>query len=383
MGHGHKHEPNGFNEEVSMKSVVVSKEWGLLIGFVGAVVLLNASPSLAMGRRPTVISSDTGSSLKTSVAITGVSVTRENSLAGNWDRSMSCEVFRGTHPGNTVYIDAVGEGGHSRYTHTLVYTLNNSYQLNGGTPGQVTKSIRGNGTFAVTLPALREDVPYVNQTFFLVTQDGSGKSVTASATFLVARPVILQISQKAESREKDCFQRYTAYEGPVGLLSNGSTNSSTIEVKQGLQKIWSSTRQKGWGVWFSPLAPLGLGSLVSLHYDYFAETTKQTIETIDVASNYSLNPGDFMQLYVQPTRFVTAYDATLVNPCGETQSLDGAYLFQWWGFSYHLYPVSILDSKRPPIEAVGAPPVNTCPAELNSMISDGPNGAYEFRNTNF
>ena len=88
-----------------------------------------------------------------------------------------------------------------------------------------------------------------------------------------------------------------------------------------------------------------------------------------------------MQIYTQPTRYITPYDATLVEACGQTRKIDGAYLFQWWGYSTIPYPVDPNHLQLPPLESIGAPPVNTCPAELTPLIGERAPGTYEFRST--
>ncbi len=324
------------------------------------LILLCAPNAQAMGKkRP-----KPEGMLRTSLQVLEVKLPKKNRLAGSWPESLSCSDFRGTHAGNTIEIELKGEGGDGKYRHELIYTLTRAYQLGRESEGQREKSQKGNGSVKIELPELDDGTPFVQQTLFLLTRDGTGATATSSLTFLVARPVVLGVSADARAREKDCLERYAPYESQVGLLSNGSTNLSTIQIKQGLQTVWSSTRGWQWGVYVSPFSWLGLGNLLALNLSYFSQTSKQTVETVEIDSSYALSPGDYLQVYVQPTRYVTAYDATLIDPCGKAERLDGAYLFQWWGFAYHVYPVNPLSDARPPVSAVGAPVVNTCPQAL-------------------
>lgn len=322
--------------------------------------------------------------LANTINIGKVDLLRENALAGGWDGKVSCHNFTGTHAGNEISIEAVGSGGDGHYRHTLVYTLENSYRIEDTRAGQYQKTRKRNGTITLELPELKDEVPFVQQTVFLITRDRAGHTATTSKTFVVSRPVVLSVSNSEKTRAANCMQRYSPYPSTAGVLSNGSTNLSTIEIKQGVEKIWTATRGWQWGVYVSPFSFLGLGNLLSLNADYFRQTSKQTVETIEISSQYRLNPGDYMQVYVQPTRYVTAYDATIVEPCGGTKKVEAAYMFQWWGFSYHIYPVNPFDKKMTPVEAVGAPAINTCSNELtpSSIYDSNTSSPYEFRGTN-
>lgn len=315
--------------------------------------------------------------LSTSIKVIGVQLARNNALAGNYPSSVSCEAnqFMGTHHGNTLQVELTGTGGSGSYRHTVVYQIPRSYKLGVQDDGQKEVGLQGNGTIQIRLPELMDDVPFVQQTLFLITTDSNGQSVSTSITFTVSRTVILSISP---DRRSNCFERYLPYESITGLLTNATNNLSSIQIKQGIQKIWGATGGRQFGVSFSPLAMFGLGNLFSLNWGYFSQTSKQVMETTEVVSDHQFDPGDFMQVYVQPTRYVSAYDASVVAPCGGMQKVEKAYMFQWWGMAYHVYPVNPRSGTMPPPEAVGAPVINTCPLEL----TPGSGKSYQFMPTN-
>jgi hypothetical protein len=349
------------------------------IGVLLMVLCLNGTVAHAFSKKRTV----TGP-LKTSIRVKEINLTTENALAGSGQTSVSCPVFKGTHAGNEIVFQVDATGGDGDYRHSIVYNVTRAYKLEKEQEGQRRASREENGTISLTLPELEESVPFVQQSVYLLTHDGTGATSTASMMFTVSRPVILMPSKDKASRDKECFERYVAKESTMGVLSNGSTAPSTIQIRQGVSNIWSSSKGWQWGVFVSPLSWLGLGNLVALNLSYFSQTSKQTVETVEVAAGYQLNPGDFMQVYVQPTRYITAYDATKVSACGFSAKQNGAYYFQWWGFAYQVYPVNPFEKKGIPADAVGAPPLNTCSKEFTPLADDANTtaGGYTFRKTN-
>jgi hypothetical protein len=315
-------------------------------------------------------------SLTNKISVAEVSLSRKNRLAGYNESRYSCENFKGTHAGNTIVFKAEAFGGRAPYKHLLSYQLTSDFAFEEKAVGplQYEESRNGNGEFKIKLPELDPQVPFVDLTVFLVSSDSQRIHASSSVTFRVSRTVLLTRSSNKTQREKSCFERYQAYLSAPGLISNGSMNTSRLEIRQGVDQIWSSSRGWQFGVYVSPFSWLGLGNLVALNYSHFQTRSKQVTESTYVSSSYELDPGDFLQVYVQPTRYVTAYDAAIVHPCGETRSFEGAYLFQWWAFSYHVYPIdpfSSVDEIDPTL--VGVPPLNTCPQELES---------HDFRRTN-
>jgi hypothetical protein len=307
--------------------------------------------------------------LEASLSVHHVSMTRENRLASVFkDRpnrqDVTCENFTGTHHGNRVRFRVRASGGSGTgYKHRIVYFLDHSYEGYTSNQSQFEVPLSGADTSTwIEMPKLRDEVPFVQQSFFVLTEDDAGHQSTDTIQFLVSRPVILTVSRGAEANANNCFERYPAYPSISGVISNGSSTTSNLAISLGVQQIWGSTRGWQFGVFFSPLAPFNLGNLLALNYSYFRQTNKQTVETIEVKSEYTLNPGDYIQVYTQPVRYITTYDATGVSPCGERVTHQGAYLFQWWGFSYHVYQVNPFSTSPPPVDAVGAPVLNTCPA---------------------
>jgi hypothetical protein len=318
-----------------------------------------------------------GEVIQNSLTVESVKLSRQNKLAGDWGCRVSCtDSFTGSHAGNTLTIRAHASGGDGQYKHSLVYNFGDSYQLNQKELGQHEKTIRGNGTFKIKLPLLKDTIPFVQQSFLLVTQDKSGNLSKNQVIIRVSRPVIFRPS---EDQDASCFERYQPYESLVGTLSNGSTALSRIEIKREDEKSWSCTKGNQVGVFFNPtVGAYGfLASIFSLNYNHFSETARQLIERSDVSQSYELNPGDYMQVYVQPTRYITAYDADLVGPCGETKELKGAYYYQWWGFAYHVYPIDPLSSERALMDAIGAPIINTCSDKKDHPGADQ-SGQYPF-----
>jgi hypothetical protein len=356
---------------------------GIAMACLLAAQIVSVDSVWAMARGPK-------SSLVNSIKVEKVKLSKTNAIAGNWHHRVSCDAgFTGTHAGNRITIEAEAEGGDGHYTHTLVYMLGDSYQLGVEGGGEKIFSRKGNGNFKVEIPTLRDEVPFVQQSFYLMTEDRSGNTVSTSKIFKISRPVILNPSNDPEIAKNNCYQRYLPYESAVGPQSNGSTSLSSLQITQGKEKIWTSS--KGWqfGVFFNPMIGYQgfLLSLMSLNYTYFAETSKQTSEKVEIAQSFNLNPGDELQVYVQPTRFVNAYDATKVKPCGEEEeTIKGAYLFQWWGFAYHVYLIDPSSHEKPLMEAIGVPVENTCSQDLadpfvQSEVPSNTNG-YQFFGTN-
>jgi hypothetical protein len=170
----------------------------------------------------------------------------------------------------------------------------------------------------------------------------------------------------------------------VGVLTNGSTNVSNLVIKQGVDRLWSNTMGSSWGFYISPFSMIpGIGTslagLFMANRSYYSTTSKQTSESVEVSSEYQLSPGDSIQIYTQKTRYITFYDATLVDACGARTRMAGAYPLQWWGFAYHAVPINPYDPTRPNLNTVGARPVNTCPGELTPGSGDT---SYSFFQTN-
>lgn len=310
--------------------------------------------------------------LKTKITIPGVNVASENYYTNGSSGYKSCAEFKGTHQLNTVYIEPVTTGGSGYYQQTLVWTFGSSYEGYTSREQQFQHVVYPGNSYAITLPRLRDDVPFVQQSVMLVTKDtATGEVRTDQKIFLVSRGVILSTTQNQKVAANNCFQRYPSFESTFGVLSNGSTNLSQLSIKQGVQKVFESTSGSNWGFYFSPLAWINipyigsLGNLITFNRGYFSSVSRQTTETVEVLSGYNLSPGDYIQIYTQKTRYVTNYDATLEDTCGNTKVLEGAYQLQWWGFAYHAVPVNPYDHHRPAIETIGAPPMNSCPKELS------------------
>jgi hypothetical protein len=382
--------PNSANEAIRLADLISAEQ-----------------PPVAI-ERPAV----SNGNLTTSLKAVGVKLSKSNRLAGygededlktrsfipriwermkfkHWDgaagysRKIRCNEFSGTHAGNKVYFKAEASGGSGHYIHSMIYTLNSSFESPEASGKQFEMSRKGNGKFMLHLPPLRDDVSYVQLTVLLLTRDlQNTRSVASqSLTFLVARPVILTVSNSLEAKQKECYERFLAYPSTMGILSNGSKNPSKIEIQQAIQNSWATTR--GWqvGVFFAPFSFLTVGNLFFFNFSYFQQTTKKIVETVAVSTDFRLDPGEFMQIYTQPTRYITPYDATLVAACGHTQKVDGAYLFQWWGYSYIPFPIKPDLTHLPLLETIGAPAVNTCPPELTPMVGERAPGTYEFRST--
>jgi hypothetical protein len=312
------------------------------------------------------------SELQTSITVPGVYVASENYYANGASGYKDCAEFKGTHQLNSVYIQPVTSGGSGNYQQTLVWNFSSSYEGYTSREQQFQQTVYPGRSYSITLPRLRDDVPFVQQSVMLITKDTStGEIKTDQKTFLVSRGVILAPTQDERLAEQNCFERYASFESTFGVLSNGSTNLSQLSIKQGVQKVFESTSGSNWGFYFSPLAWINipiigsLGNLITFNKGYFSSISKQTTETVEVMSGYNLSPGDFIQIYTQKTRYVTNYDATLEDTCGNTKTLPGAYKLQWWGFAYQAVPVNPYESVRPSPNTIGAPALNSCPKELS------------------
>ncbi len=323
--------------------------------------------------------------LAVETSIGGVTVSPQNTSVSSMAGYKSCDKFTGTIQNNTVWITPRGRGGSGNYQHTLVWRFGSAYEKYNGFEQQFEQNVRDGYSYGITLPALRGEIPFAQQSVLIITKDMStGKSTTTTKMFTVSRAVVLSQSSDPQMMGKNCFQRYPAFPSTVGVLSDGSANTSELTIKQGVQKLWDNSSGTSWGFYVSPLswvsfAGFSLGNLISFNRNYFSNISKQTSETVEVSSGYQLSPGDFIQIYTQKTRYVTFYDATAVDTCGATQTIPGAYQMQWWGFAYHAVPVNPFDSSPPLIDNVGARPMNTCPKSLDTGFDSE---SQEFYQTN-
>jgi hypothetical protein len=320
--------------------------------------------------------------LETSLEVLRVVHSKTNQIASGSPASETCSNFKGTFEGSTVVVKPVAKGGSGRYSHQLVWTLSESYKTFDGVQTQRQASVRNGNSYSIKLPQLKDEVSWIQQPVFVITTDLSTRqTATKQLLFNVTRPVVLTPSQKPESLSQGCFQVMPAFESVAGILSNGSTNPSQILIRQGIQNIWNRTSGSQWGFYFSPLAWSVVGNVFSISRSYFSQFSRQTIETIEVSSGYTLTPGDFVQLYEQRTRYIQVFDAKLVNGCGESQELEGEYFLQWWGVAYHAVPVNPYENERAPVETIGARPVNHCPDELTPEFARDENGSFIFSRT--
>jgi len=289
-------------------------------------------------------------------------------------RSYKCQTFNGSYDQTKLKFEVEAKGGEGKITHTLVYMFGNGYETKERRIEQHSVKKQGRKeTFTVKIPKLKDSVPYVNQVLTLISRDSRGNIARASVNFSISRPVVLTPSIGEEAKKLNCYQRYTAYESVAGVLSNGSSAMSTLDIKQGIQRLWENRRGHNWGVYVTPQVQLGVFNLaMSLNYSYFKETSKQTVETTEVSSTYNLNPGDYLQIFTQPTRYVKAYDATMVTSCGDMKKNEASYMFQWWGYAYHVRPVDPFASDDSfDLNTVGGYPANTCSQEFTRSELDG------------
>ena len=320
--------------------------------------------------------------LKNNLSVTKVIHSKYNQIATGYAKNQTCTTFKGTYEGNTVVLTPTAEGGSGRYRHLIVYTLSESYKTFEGVNTQHEYSVRPGKSFLLSLPPLKDDVPWLQQSVFLITHDlKTGESVTSQIIFNVTRPVVLSPTSDPYKQQQSCFQVFPPFESVAGILSNGSTNPSEILINQGVQNIWSRTRGNQFGFYFSPLAFFSLGNVFSVYKNYFTQYSKQSVETVEISSGHTLSPGDFIQLYEQRTRYVQVFDADLIDGCGNAQKLEGEYFVQWWGVAYHATPINPYDTERAPIETIGVRTMNTCPPELTPEFAREENSAYNFMRT--
>jgi hypothetical protein len=139
-----------------------------------------------------------------------------------------------------------------------------------------------------------------------------------------------------------------------------------LSIKQGIDKIWTTSSGAQWGFYFSPLAFIEIGNILTFHREYFTQYSKQVMETIELNSEYSLSPGDYTQIYEQRTRHVSAFDAYKIRVCGESELIKEEYMLQWWAIAYHAVSVNPFSDENIPLETIGIYPKNTC----GEMYSD-------------
>lgn len=341
--------------------------WNLLFLFI--LITGSARDLWAMGKHSSRNNPVTNSFRVDRVKVSKVShLSLTNGSGSKLGHAERCDTFTGTHAGNQVYIQATAEGGDGKYSHTLIYRFGeDSYQMNENFKS-IHEETNKHGKFKIKLPELKENVPYVGQAFTLITTDHSGHSVKNTQVFTISRPVILTKSTDPDATRFNCTQTLAPASAPIGRLSNGSTLNSYVEVKQSISNSLISKRGKQAGIYLSPVVAFSglFVSIFSMNYQYFAEISKQHTETIEVKHKVVLEPGQFLDVYIQPTRKVTAYDLSLVGACGERKEHPGAYLFQSWGFSYPVKTVLPNSPGQPADAEIGAPVQNTC-SDLDAM----------------
>lgn len=303
--------------------------------------------------------------LTTQLTVSQVRNSKSNQYATNADPVVTCQQFKGTYQGNSVVLKPQASGGSGRYTHRIVWQLSESYKTFDLTRQQKEAAIRDGRTYRLDLPELKDDVPYLQQSVFLITEDlQTGKRATSQLMFTVSRPAILAHTKDPEKLAQSCYQVFPAFESVSGILSNGSTNPSQLIIRHGIQNLWTRSNGNQFGYYVSPLAWTVLGNIFSFYRNYFSEFSKQTIETVEVSNGYSVAPGDFIQLYEQTTRYVTPFDVFEVDSCGKSVQVEGTYFMQWWGRAYHAVPINPYDESPVPRESIGISPINNCPEEL-------------------
>lgn len=325
---------------------------------------------------------DSFADLSTELVVSKVYNSKTNQYATGVPATSSCSVFKGTYQGNSIALTPMARGGSGKYDHRLVWQVSESYKTFDLTRMQKEAYVKDGKSFILQIPELKDDIPYLQQSVFLISRDKrTGKSATSQLIFNVSRPVILSHTNKPEKMELNCYQVFPAYESISGILSNGSTNPSQLIIRQGIQSIWSKTNGSQWGYYISPLSWTVVGNVLSFYRNYFTQFSRQTIETVEVSNGYTIAPGDFIQLYEQRTRYVSAFDIFEVNECGETNEVDGSHFMQWWGRAYHAVPVNPYDSEPVPRELIGITPTNNCPDELTPEFARE-NTDYIFTKTN-
>ncbi len=320
--------------------------------------------------------------LTTKLVVDRVENAADNQIAANTDRYTNCDVFRGTFHGNTITLKPWATGGSGRYSHRLVWNLSESYETFEGQRTQDSITLNEGRTYRFQIPKLKSDVSFVQQTVFLITKDlKSLETVTSQLVFNVSRPVILSQTINPEKLKNNCYQVMPSMESVAGILSNGSTNPSQILIRHGIQNLWTRTKGSQWGFYISPLAWTVLANVFSFNKSYFTQYSRQTTETVEISNEYEIAPGDFIQLFEQRTRYISAFDAYEVDACGDSREIEGTYFLQWWGVTYHAIPVNPYSTETIPRETIGVAPMNTCPDELTpEFIRD--NQDYVFAGAN-
>lgn len=327
-------------------------------------------------------------SLNSSAALTSfLSVGRVYNSKTNQNLTQSpqsdhCQIFKGTYQGNKLELIPRAYGGSGKYRHRIMWQLSDSYQTFDGQLTQHEVAVKNGSNYLFTIPQLKNDIPFVQQSVLLVTEDVNTKeTATSHLMFNVSRPVILSQTSDPVKLRNNCFQVMPAIESVVGILTNGSTNPSQILIRHGVQNLWTRTRGSQWGFFISPLAWSGLANIFSAYKNYFTQYSRQTVETVEISSEHQIAPGDYLQIYEQRTRYVTVFDALEVDMCGDTRELDGSYFLQWWGVAYHAFPVNPYSPDRTPREAIGVAPMNSCPDALTPEFLDSDN-EFIFARTN-
>lgn len=306
----------------------------------------------------------------------------DNQLAADVDARVECLRFSGTYHGNTLILRPTARGGSGNYRHRIVWQLSESYDTFQGQRMQRDVSVKHGNTYRFEIPELKPDISYLQQSILLITVDRTtGQSVTSELMFNVSRPIILSQTNDPDKLQNNCYQVMPALESVSGILTNGSTNPSQILIRHGIQSLWTRTKGSQWGFFVSPFAWSGLANIFSVYKNYFTQYSRQTIETVEVSNEHQIAPGDFLQIYEQRTRYVTAFDAYQVSSCGETELVSGNYYLQWWGVAYHAYPINPYSTERVPREAIGVAPMNNCPSELTPQFMQD-NSDYIFARTN-
>lgn len=323
-----------------------------------------------------------GEALTSFLSVGRVHNSKANRAAASAPKSARCEIFKGTYHGNRVELIPSAEGGSGKYRHRLIWQLSESYDTFQGQRTQHEVSVKNGYMYTLRIPMLKNDVSYIQQSVLLISEDlVTGETASNQILFNVTRPIILSQTMDPAKLRNNCFQVMPAVESVSGILTNGSTNPSQILIRHGIQSLWSRTRGSQWGFYLSPLAWTGVGNIFSIYKNYFTQYSRQTVETVEVSSDHQIAPGDFIQIFEQRTRFVSAFDAIQVDMCGDTRELEGDYFLQWWGVAYHAYPVNPYAGERVPREAIGVSPVNHCPEQLTPEFLDE-NNDFIFARTN-
>lgn len=329
-----------------------------------------------------MVSANSFAAFKNNLAVTKVYNSKTNQYSAGVAAATTCETFKGTYQGNSIVVTPSAQGGSGKYNHRLVWQISESYKTFDMVRTQKEAFVRDGRSFVIDLPELKDDIPYLQQSVFLISEDvKTGERATSQLLFNVSRPVILSHTNKQEKIDQNCFQVFPAFESISGILSNGSTNPSQLIIRQGIQSIWTKTNGAQWGFYVSPLAWTVVGNVVSFYRNYFTQFSRQTVETVEVSNGYSVAPGDFIQLYEQRTRYVSAFDIFEVDACGESKEVEGTYFMQWWGRAYHAVPINPYDEEPVSRETIGISPVNNCPMELTPEFAQD-NSDYIFTRTN-